>query len=137
VGVIRRLPFVLGHMARRPLSAGMIRAWTQPVLSDRAVRRDLAKYVRSRDLKSLADACERLRSFDRPALVAWATDDRVMPVAHGRRLAELMPHARYEEIADSYTLIPHDQPVRLADLIRRFVGAGDTAAATTPVLAAG
>ncbi len=44
-----------------------------------------------------------------------------MPPEHGRRLAELLPHGRLIEIADSYTLIPEDQPGELAHEIRHFV----------------
>ena len=59
--------------------------------------------------------------FERPALVVWASEDRVMPLEHGRRLSELLPDARLVEIADSYTLLPLDQPARLAGVIREFV----------------
>ena len=46
-----------------------------------------------------------------------------MPPAHGRRLAELLPQGRLIEAADSYTLIPEDQPAELARLVREFVRA--------------
>ena len=46
----------------------------------------------------MLDAAERLPSFERPALVVWASQDRVMPPEHGRRLAELLPHGRLVEI---------------------------------------
>jgi pimeloyl-ACP methyl ester carboxylesterase len=46
-----------------------------------------------------------------------------MPPEHGRRLVELLPHARLIEIADSYTLIPLDQPAKLARAIREFAPA--------------
>ena len=68
----------------------------------------------------MLDAAERLPSFERPALVVWASQDRVMPPEHGRRLAELLPHGRLVEITDSYTLIPLDQPTRLAEAIQQF-----------------
>jgi len=68
---------------------------------------------------------ERQRSFDRPVLVVWAEDDRVMPCEHGRRLADHFPRGRLVEVADSYTLIPEDQPGALAGAIREFVGDGD------------
>jgi pimeloyl-ACP methyl ester carboxylesterase len=68
----------------------------------------------------LLEAAECLPRFDRPALVVWASHDRVMPPEHGRRLAELVPHGRLVEIPDSYTLIPLDQPARLAQAIREF-----------------
>lgn len=64
---------------------------------------------------------EALRTFDRPALVVRAAEDRVMPPAHGKRLAELLPQGRHVEIADSYTLIPEDQPEALAGRLRGFV----------------
>jgi pimeloyl-ACP methyl ester carboxylesterase len=43
-----------------------------------------------------------------------------MPPDHGRRLAELVPQGRLVEIPDSYTLIPLDQPAKLAQTIRDF-----------------
>ena len=45
----------------------------------------------------------------------------IMPPAHGRRLAALLPRTRLVEIPDSYTLIPEDQPGELARAIRQFV----------------
>jgi len=62
-----------------------------------------------------------MRSFDRPALVAWATEDRLMPREHGRRLADLLPQGTLVEIADSYTLIPEDQPAKLAAHMRELL----------------
>lgn len=66
-------------------------------------------------------AAEGLRTFDRPVLVAWAADDRVMPPEHGHRLADLLRRGRLVEIPDSFTLIPEDQPGRLAEAIGEFV----------------
>jgi pimeloyl-ACP methyl ester carboxylesterase len=59
-------------------------------------------------------------AFDRPALIVWASEDRVMPPEHGRRLAELFPQGRLIEVPDSYTLIPLDKPMELAKVIRDF-----------------
>ena len=81
----------------------------------------ILKYLRAVDKRDTLEAADRLRSFDRPALVAWTVEDRVMPPEHGRRLTELLPQGRLMEIADSYTLIPEDQPGELACAIRRFV----------------
>ena len=87
----------------------------------REVRRDLLKYLRAVDKRDTLQAAERLRSFERPALVVWAAEDRVMPPEHGRRLAELLPRGRLIEIDDSYTLIPEDRPVELPRVIQDFV----------------
>jgi pimeloyl-ACP methyl ester carboxylesterase len=71
----------------------------------------------------MLQAAEHLGGFDRPALVVWASEDRVMPPDHGRRLAELLPQGQLVEIRDTYTLIPLDQPAELAQAIRHFVSA--------------
>jgi pimeloyl-ACP methyl ester carboxylesterase len=120
---LRRLPMTFGWMSKRPIPDEIMDAWLEPVLAQREVRRDLRKYVLSaKEGRSvLLEATERLRGFDRPTLVAWAAEDRVMPPEHGRRLAELLPQGRLVEIADSYTLIPLDQPGELARAIREFV----------------
>lgn len=118
---LRRLPLAFGWMAKRPIPNALTDAWLRPLLTQRAIRRDLLKYLRHFNKGDLLAAAERLRSFDRPALVIWAKEDRIMPPSHGRRLAELLPHGRLIEIADSYTLIPEDQPDKLASAIRQFI----------------
>ena len=47
-----------------------------------------------------------------------------MPPEHGQRLAKLLPHGQLVEVDDSYTLIPLDQPARLAQIIREFTPGG-------------
>ena len=51
-----------------------------------------------------------------------------MPPEHGRRLAELLPHAKLVEIADSYTLIPEDQPAAFSTHMRAFLAGREPAA---------
>lgn len=121
VHALRRLPFTFGWMAKRPIPNEIFDAWFRPLQTQLGVRRDLAKYVHTLDKGDMLAAAERLRRFDRPALVVWAPEDRVNPREHGRRLAKLLPHGRLIEIADSYTLIPEDQPGELARAIRQFV----------------
>lgn len=43
-----------------------------------------------------------------------------MPREHGPRLAALYPRGRLAEIADSSTLVPEDQPERLAEALTDF-----------------
>ena len=120
---LRRLPMTFGWMAKRPIPDEIMDAWLEPVLAQAEVRRDLRKYILSakEGKRQLAAATEPLRDFNRPALVVWASEDRVMPPEHGRRLAEILPDGRLVEIADSYTLIPLDQPGELAASIRAFM----------------
>jgi pimeloyl-ACP methyl ester carboxylesterase len=118
---LRRTPLALGWMAKRPVPHDVTDAWLRPLLTRPEIRRDLTKYLRASRKGDMLAASEGLRSFDRPALVAWAAEDRVMPPEHGRRLADLLPQGRLMEIPDSYTLIPEDQPGELARAIREFI----------------
>jgi pimeloyl-ACP methyl ester carboxylesterase len=118
---LRRLPLAFGWLTKRGDAATA--RWIRPVLTQREIRRDTTRVLRAigADRTLLGHAAERLPDFDRPALVVWAAEDRVMPPEHGRRLAELLPQARLVEIPDSFTLIPLDQPSRLAGAIGAFV----------------
>lgn len=127
---LRRLPMALGWMSKRPLPDEVTDAWFKPSQTQPAIRRDLAKYAGGARKRDMLEVTERLQHFDRPTLVIWATEDRVMPVEHGRRLARLLPHARFVEVDDSYTLIAQDQPAEFARLVRDFVA--ETAVIHTP-----
>ena len=118
---LRRLPMAYGLVTKRPIEHAVTDAWLRPFLQQRAVRRDTAKLLRGITRRDTLAAAERLRRFERPTLLAWAREDRAFPVAHAHRLAALLPDARVEEIPDSLTFIPEDQPERLADAIARFV----------------
>jgi pimeloyl-ACP methyl ester carboxylesterase len=119
---LRRSPLLLGQMARRPLPDDLIRRWTTPVLDDPAVRRDLLAYCRGPlDKASLVRDTEALRGFRGDVLVLWSPDNRVMPPEHGRRLAELIPGARYAEIPGAYVLSMLDEPQAVARELGAFL----------------
>ena len=120
---VQRLPMGYGWTTKRPVDPEIMRSWTEPVLYVPGVRRDLIRLLRAVDTRYTHEAAESLRGFDRPALVAWAADDKLFPVEHGRRLAELLPDARFELIEDSRTFIPEEQPERFAGLVREFLAA--------------
>ncbi len=120
VPLLRRLPMTFGWMAKHPIPNATMKSWITGIRSDRGVRRDVAKYVRTSDYTGLEEAAVALAHFDRPTLVLWASEDKVMPPEHGRRLAEIIPQARYAEIDDAYVLLPLDQPERVADHLTAF-----------------
>jgi pimeloyl-ACP methyl ester carboxylesterase len=117
---LRRLPLAFGWLTKRGDAATA--RWIKALLDQREIRRDTVRVLRAiaAEPDILLEAADGLRGFDRPALVVWASEDRVMPPEHGRRLAELLPRGRLVEIPDSYTLIPLDQPARLAEAIGAF-----------------
>jgi pimeloyl-ACP methyl ester carboxylesterase len=120
---LRRLPFTYGPLSKRPVPREVMDRWFGPVLEQAEVLRDLRKYVLSsaQGRRDLLAAAESLRSFDRPALVAWASEDRLMPREHGRRLADLLPQGWLVEIPDSFTLVPEDQPAALTTHMRELM----------------
>ena len=124
--MLRRLPIAFGWLTMRGDAATA--RWLKPVLRQPEIRRDAVRVLRAAaaDTHLLLEAAEWLPGFNRPALVVWASRDRVMPLEHGRRLAGLLPQGRLVEVADSYTLIPLDQPAKLAQVIREFTRASGT-----------
>jgi pimeloyl-ACP methyl ester carboxylesterase len=96
-------------------------SYTYPALSSKGVRRDVKRAMREMDSRYTLEAAERLAKFDRPALIAWSTEDRFFPKKHAERLAEIIPDSRVEWIEDARTFSPEDQPERLAELIADFV----------------
>jgi pimeloyl-ACP methyl ester carboxylesterase len=122
IGWLRRLPVLFGQMARRPVPDELVHRWTEPLLRDPGVYRDTLAYCRGRlDKEALIRDTEALRNFRGPALVLWSPDNRVMPPAHGRRLAELMPQARYAEIPGAYVLSMLDEPEAVARHLTEFL----------------
>jgi pimeloyl-ACP methyl ester carboxylesterase len=116
---LRRLPVAYGWLTRRGDAATA--RWVRPVIEHQQIRRDAVRILRALAARPgvLREAAERLPGFERPTLVVWASEDRVMPPEHGRRLAALLG-ADLAEVEDSLTLIPLDRPERLAEIITAF-----------------
>jgi pimeloyl-ACP methyl ester carboxylesterase len=118
---LRRLPMVYGQMSKRGVPDALMRSWLEP-LKRPEIRRDLRKYAGDamngkRDIRAATAA---LPSFDRPVLVVWDSEGKMMPNDEGRKLARSFADARFVELPDCYTLIPLDQPQALAREIRDF-----------------
>ncbi|MFI9310644.1 alpha/beta fold hydrolase [Streptomyces triculaminicus] len=122
IGPLRRLPMLLGQMTRRPVPDALAHRWTEPLLNDPRIRRDLLAYCRGPfDKRELVRDTEALRRFTGDAVVLWSPDNRVMPLEHGRRLAGLLPAGRYAEVPGAYVLSMLDEPETVAREIGRFL----------------
>jgi len=119
--IVQRLPTAYGWASRSAIDPTIMRSYTDPVRQNAAVRRDLARLLRAVDTRYTHEAAEALRGFDKPALVIWAADDKLFPLEHGRRLAQLLPQASFVTIPNSRTFIPEDQPERLVSMVRGFL----------------
>ena len=119
---LRRLPLAYGWLIKRDFDSAPTREWVDPFLTNRDVRRDTIKVLRGIDSRYTIEAAEKLRTFDRPTLLAWAVEDRFFKISYAERLAATINGATLERIEDSYTFVSEDQPERLAELIARFAG---------------
>jgi pimeloyl-ACP methyl ester carboxylesterase len=121
---LRQLPFVYGRMSKRGVPGELMERWLEP-LARPEIRRDLRKYVSDvrQGRRDMLAATGSLASFDKPVLVVWGPDDKMMRPAFGRRLADAFPDAQLVEVPDSYVLMPIDQPAALAAALREFVPA--------------
>ena len=122
LGAVQRSPLGFGLLiSRDSIDPQVIDSWLRPFFSNRGVRRDVIKFLRAISNRYTLEAAERLRDFDRPALIAWAPDDRFFKLIYGERLAAAIPDARLVRIEASRTFVSEDQPERLAELIGGFV----------------
>jgi pimeloyl-ACP methyl ester carboxylesterase len=119
---MRRLPIAYGWLIKRDFAGAPTREWVEPFLSNREIRRDTAKVLRGIEPRYTIEAAEKLRGFDRPAMLAWAVEDRFFKISYAEKLAATIPGATLERIEDSYTFVSEDQPERLAELISSFAG---------------
>ena len=118
---VRRTLLAAAPLTIQPLPDALLAAWFAP-LRDRRIRIDLRAVLRGISAKHTLAAAERLRSFDRPTLIAWGTRDRFFPLRDAERLAEILPCSRLEKIENARTYVQFDQPRRLADLLLEHVG---------------
>jgi pimeloyl-ACP methyl ester carboxylesterase len=121
---------ILVAIARNFPPRELLDTYSDPARKDPAVRRDLQKFFRGARPRDTLAAARKLRSLSIPALVVWTkAPSLIFPRMHGKRLAKLIPDARFEEIKGTLAFIPEDKPERLAELIREFVPAPRAAAA--------
>jgi pimeloyl-ACP methyl ester carboxylesterase len=117
----RSLPSAYGWLSHRPPPHELIDGWIANYFADKGVRHDTRRLTAALGDTLMEQIAMELAAFTKPALLAWAVDDRFFPLEHARRLASILPNARLELIHGSRTWVMRDQPERTAHLIRQFV----------------
>ena len=117
---VRNLPIGFGWLTLRPVEDRVAATYLLPNLTSARVRRDTRDFIRGVDRKDSNRVADRLREFEKPALIAWSAEDKVFPPADATALAAALPESRLEWIDDAYTFSMEDNPDRLASLIRGF-----------------
>ncbi len=114
----RSLPTAYGWLTHGELPHDVIDEWVKAYFADQGVRRDLRRLTAALgDDEFMNQIAAELAGFTKPALLAWAADDKFFPVEHASRLAGILPDARVEVISGSRTWVMRDQPERTAHLI--------------------
>jgi pimeloyl-ACP methyl ester carboxylesterase len=117
----RTLPSAYGWLTHGELPHDLIDRWLGAYFADSGVRRDTRRVTAAMgDDAFMEQIAAELATFGKPALLAWAADDKFLPLEHARRLAGILPDARLELIPGSRTWVMRDQPDRTARLIREF-----------------
>jgi pimeloyl-ACP methyl ester carboxylesterase len=119
---VRRRSTTAMPLTVRPVDDRLLKQWVEP-LRDRRIRRDTVRVMRGLDPKYTLEAAERLRDFNRPALIVWGLRDTFFPVSEAERLAEVLPDARVERIENARTFVQLDEPARLTELVGSFAAA--------------
>ena len=119
VGPIAR--FTYRMLAQKEIPPALVDAWLRPAAADAGVAADTRKLIVSAHKGLTIEAAERLRGFDRPALLTWGVNDRFFELGYARRLAAQMGDARVVEIEDAKTFVPLDQPGGVAEEIAAFM----------------
>jgi pimeloyl-ACP methyl ester carboxylesterase len=119
---MRQATMSIAPLTVDPLPDELLKAWLAP-LRTRGVRRDLVRVLRGIEPSVTLEAADRLRGFDRPALIVWGMRDRFFPFSDAERLAAVLPQARLERIDNARTFVQLDAPERLAQLVAEVASA--------------
>ena len=119
----RRSPLAFGPLTRHRIPDELLEGWVRPGIESAEIRRDFRTVLHGVDPALTVEAAEKMPSFDRPVLFAWAPEDKLFKIEYAERLAATLPDARIVRIDDASTFVMLDQPQRLADEIRGFAGA--------------
>jgi pimeloyl-ACP methyl ester carboxylesterase len=113
---VRRGAMSLAPLTVDPVPDELLESWVSP-LRDRAIRHDLLKVLRGINPEYTLEAAQKLRTFPRPALIAWGTADKFFPFEDAERLAALFDDSRLERVDGARTFVQMDAPDRLAALM--------------------
>ena len=120
---VRHSALGFGPLSRDRLDRELTRGWVEPLLRDRAVRRDAADFMAQIRPADLLDVSTRLSAFTRPVRLVWGTGDRFFTLDLARRLADVFPDATLVEVPGAKTFVCLDEPDRLAEEIGLAAGA--------------
>ena len=118
--VLVRGALTLARHPRRPPPEEDIRGYAAP-LYDLGARHALiatAQGILANDTKAWVKAYRRV---DQPALLIWCRDDRVVPVATGRKLARVLPNASLTVLTGCNHIPQDERPAAVLAALHGFL----------------
>jgi pimeloyl-ACP methyl ester carboxylesterase len=112
-----------GGLVVNALDPELTARWVKPCLTDKAVRRDTARFLAAIDKRQLAEIGQRLDRFGKPVLLVWGAADPYFKPDFAERLRDAFADAQLVTVERGRTFIPLDFPDRLAAEIGAFAGA--------------
>ncbi|MDF0531770.1 alpha/beta hydrolase [Tsukamurella sp. 8F] len=116
---LRRSPLGFGLLST-VIDPEMTESWVRPLLTDPAVRDDLAALLNNLEPRELASITPRMRDFGKPVTLVWGMDDRCFTPELGRRLADAFGNAEFVEVPDARTFVCIDRPDAVVGAITRI-----------------
>jgi pimeloyl-ACP methyl ester carboxylesterase len=117
-----RTSLVLGLLSHTLTKEEIYDLYIQSFIQNRGVRADFAKVVQGWSPRHTLQAADTLRSFRKPVLLIWGSDDqKLFPLELARRLQAVFPNAQLETVAQALTYVQEDQPEEFARRLLHFL----------------
>jgi len=120
---LRNSPLALGWITKAGVSDELAATWGEPIMRDRGVRRDTAKFLRGVSTRHTMQAAKALPQVTVPVMLVWGEIDKAFPLKLAQRLAALIPNCRVETVPDAACFVSLDNPDALVSLVADFVPA--------------
>jgi pimeloyl-ACP methyl ester carboxylesterase len=127
IGFIRRLPIAFGWASQQPIPPEILDSNMAPARRNRAIRKDVHRFLRAVDTRHTLEAAQKLPRFEKPVSIVWAREDKIFPMRLGKRLHALLSNSTLHLVDDSYTWMPEDQPELLARSVIDFCDSVESA----------
>jgi pimeloyl-ACP methyl ester carboxylesterase len=109
--------------------------WLEP-MEDPATRRAFLSMLKASTnvLGQAVSALDRLHLAGRyPVLIVWGADDRVIPVRHGQRAAQVLPNARIEVFKECGHMPQVEMADRFVEVLRDWMRTTSPSSVGTPL----
>ena len=120
---LRNSPFALGWITKAGVPDELAVTWGEPLMRDRAIRRDTAKVLRGINTRHTMRAAKALPDVKAPVMLVWGEIDKAFPIKLAQRLAALIPNCRLETVPEAACFVSLDNPEALVSLVEDFVPA--------------